>query len=63
MANWEGERSGTLERLRGMRRSMEGDLAMLARSIENSLPLGSLGLCIWCWSCAPDSGREVLWGV
>ena len=26
---------------------MEGDLAMLARSIENSLPLGSLGFCIY----------------
>ena len=43
MARGEGERSGILERVRGMRRSMEGDLAMLARSIENSLPLGSLG--------------------
>ena len=46
MASSDCERSGTLERLRVMRRSIEEDLAMLARSIESSLPLGSLGFWI-----------------
>jgi hypothetical protein len=37
-------RSGTFARSRVMRRSMEGDLARLARSMESSLAFGSLGL-------------------
>lgn len=44
MASFEGERSGTgALRERGVRRSREGDLARLARSMERAFAVGSLG--------------------